>query len=340
MIVHITEVSPLIALAVVSTSVLIAVLLSRLSLSQYPIATSSSSKDSTYQITKCPNPNCARCSRYAELNRSAQRRLPYVATGKSLARIREAITTGPDVRAGEECHDGPDAGIDRSSPVPGQRPNVLLVRGLEARPMVTDMHLNACRIIEDIGQEAIFKEYVSAINSSVASALENDVREGTWQVMHLINQGSWVQSNFDLCPQITKAIRSIDSAMTNTIFANAFVSVLYPGTDIDPHCGPTNVRHRLHFPLSVPPPTSTSQGGEREPELRVAKERITWKEAECFVFDDSIVHSASYPAGDATKKKCANSLKKQCRVVLIVDLWHPDLTMEERQTICALYPPM
>jgi aspartate beta-hydroxylase len=89
---------------------------------------------------------------------------------------------------------------------------------------------------------------------------------------------------------------------------------------IDPHCGPTNVRHRLHFPLAVP-----SSG----PVLTVANDKLAWNEGCCFVFDDSLVHSVQYPVDSGTNS---------CRVVLIVDLWHPDLTAAEREAIANLYP--
>ena len=304
-------------------------------------SSSSSSKDIIYKITKCPNPNCARCSRYAELNRSAQRRLPYVARGESLSRIRHAILAGPDVETTTH-HDEEkdDATINTSSsPVAGQRPNVLLIRDLLTRPNVTSLHWNTCRTLEDLGKDIVLQEYVSACwdnSHSSTSSLENDVRMGKWQVLHLLNQGLWVQSNIDLCPQTTNAVQQsiiAQSIMNGCIFGNIFISVLYPGTVVDPHCGPSNVRHRLHFPLLVP--SSSSTPVESEPELRVAKERITWTEGKCVVFDDSIVHSASYPA------EVRNTPPQwQCRrrVVLIVDLWHPDLSIEERDAIRDLYP--
>ena len=51
-------------------------------------------------------------------------------------------------------------------------------------------------------------------------------------------------------------------------------------------------------------------------------------QSEPFVFDDSLAHSAEYPHGD----------DQSVRVVLVVDLWHKDLTKKERELIQNLYP--
>ena len=296
-----------------------------------PFSKSGGDDNQEYKITKCPNPNCARCSRYAELNRSAQRRLPYVAKGETLQRIRHAIIAGPDVAT----DDDESRRAEHASPVQGQRPNVLLVRGLLSCPFVTELHQFACNVLHNVGRNVLWNEYIEALTSSSASALENDVARGTWQVLHLMNQGEWVKSNVTLCPKTMEVLRSLGDGKTmdGCIFGNVFVSVLHPGTAIDPHCGPSNVRHRLHFPLQVP----EGKEGMKEPYLCVARERTTWKEGQCFVFDDSIVHSVTF-GDDAVSEQWNDKDGMDCRVVLIVDLWHPDLTREERCAITDLYP--
>lgn len=336
------------SLAIAAASLLIAILIAqKLCSLQLSRPDNKQTLNDPYQITKCPNPNCARCSKYVELNRSAQRRLPWIAKGENLARLRRAIATGPDVAdADDESSSASNSGqaaAETTSPVAGQRPNVLLVRGLKTRPIVTDLHHNACRILEDLGNHVLLNEYRNAMESHSVTALENDVRTGTWRVLHLLNQGCWIQSNANLCPKTTEAVQSTQGIMEGCIFGNIFISVLFPGTIVDPHCGPTNVRHRLHFPLLVPKCASLLQL-RSEPELRVATERITWTEGECFVFDDSIVHSASYPRNESDETSLVHrgnendSHSLSCRVVLILDLWHPDLSADERNAISELYP--
>jgi aspartyl/asparaginyl beta-hydroxylase (cupin superfamily) len=159
--------------------------------------------------------------------------------------------------------------------------------------------------------------------------LENDVQEGEWKVLHLLNQGVWQERNCKKCPSIVSTIERLQPHVVDKcLFGNAFVSVLQPGTVIQPHCGPTNVRHRLHYALQVP--------NDDEPKLTVMDTQQTWTDGHRFLFDDSFTHSVAYPARKLTTNQCSG---KMCaRVVLIVDLWHPQLSQLERKVITELYP--
>ena len=79
------------------------------------------------------------------------------------------------------------------------------------------------------------------------------------------------------------------------------------------HCGPTNCRLRAHLGLKTPSNTF----------LRVANETRSWKEGEWLIFDDSFEHEV-WHNGTST------------RLVLIVDVWHPDITEEEKKTMSAI----
>jgi aspartate beta-hydroxylase len=79
------------------------------------------------------------------------------------------------------------------------------------------------------------------------------------------------------------------------------------GTHIAAHCGPTNLRVRCHLGISVP-------AGDCA--IRVGSETRRWAEGECLVFDDHFEHEAWNHTG-------------QERIVLVVDLWHPDLSALE-----------
>ena len=56
--------------------------------------------------------------------------------------------------------------------------------------------------------------------------------------------------------------------------------------------------------------------------LRVADKFVTWNEGEMFVFDDSFDHEVWNESEE--------------RVVLIVDLWHPELTQEQRDSLTPI----
>lgn len=130
----------------------------------------------------------------------------------------------------------------------------------------------------------------------------------------------------------------------------AKISMLQPGTRIRPHCGPTNERLRMHCALIVPSPmikkdqkgsspkskthsSSSSDDGDGAGEIknghalfgdgngdniawmRVGTDTTTWKEGECFVFNESCEHEVwlSTDAGSA-------------RAVLILDFVNPFLS--------------
>ena len=95
-------------------------------------------------------------------------------------------------------------------------------------------------------------------------------------------------------------------------------SLLAPGARLRAHCGPSNHRLRLHLPVVVPPCP------ERACALRVGDEARAWREGEVLVFDDSFDHEAWVDARAAGE-----------RVVLMVDVWHPELGADERAEIRA-----
>ena len=74
-----------------------------------------------------------------------------------------------------------------------------------------------------------------------------------------------------------------------------------------------NVRLICHLPLVIP-------GAGR---LRVGSQERSWKEGELLIFDDSINHEASNEAASD-------------RVVLLFDIWRPELSQEEQALVRAL----
>jgi aspartyl/asparaginyl beta-hydroxylase (cupin superfamily) len=130
-------------------------------------------------------------------------------------------------------------------------------------------------------------------------------RIGSWEVLHLYERGRKDEENCRLCPSTVKIIESHDTLRTTA--GMVYVSKMKPGTHIAAHCGPTNIRIRCHLGIQIP---------SRNCALRVGDQERTWQEGKCLVFDDSLDHESwNYSNGD--------------RVVLIVDLWHPDLEPDE-----------
>ena len=82
---------------------------------------------------------------------------------------------------------------------------------------------------------------------------------------------------------------------------------MQPKTSINPHYGATNLKLRCHFPLFVPD----------EAFLRVAGDPRPWTEGKMIIFDDSYEHEA------------ANLSEQDERVILLIDIWHPELERNE-----------
>jgi len=127
---------------------------------------------------------------------------------------------------------------------------------------------------------------------------------GDWNVLYLFLHNLDFKENLDLFPQTVDAINSIPNW-----YCHAFFSVLSPNTHIEKHHGPTNKKLRVHVPLVVP------EGGVSG--IRVGDETIIFEKGKLVVFDDSFEHEAW------------NNHSSKSRICLIVDVWHPDFSIQE-----------
>jgi len=115
-----------------------------------------------------------------------------------------------------------------------------------------------------------------------------------------------------------------------TPFGFCFFSTLHGNSSIKAHSGPMNLRLRMHLPLVVPKSTlasnSSSSPNNTRPALgiRVADQVREWHEGSSIVLDDSYVHEVW---NDSTES----------RVLFLLDLWHPDVRVEEREKITNMF---
>ena len=108
-----------------------------------------------------------------------------------------------------------------------------------------------------------------------------------------------------------------------TPFGFCFFSTLHSKSSIKPHSGPMNLRLRLHLPLVVPKKEQATT--ERlVTGIRVADQLREWHEGSSVVLDDSYVHEVWNDS-------------EETRVLFLVDLWHPDVRMEERNRIRTMF---
>ncbi|WAR03890.1 ASPH2-like protein [Mya arenaria] len=223
-----------------------------------------------------------------------------------------------------------------------QQPNVFYYRELQTVPVWQEIHLADCDMLENAFED-ISNELLYLMRYSGGHWLRNMTPSGSWDVFPLINQGDVVQENAALCPETMTVIQALPSAMTRNVFGNVMFSVVKPGTIITEHYGPTNIRLRCHLGLNNVSP---------ECQLTVGDHTLNWKKGKCLVFDDSFLHSVSHFGEEEDQESCNDGLldsKKDAlsaqkrfafgerRAVLIVDLWHPALSIEERQAVDIVF---
>jgi len=134
-----------------------------------------------------------------------------------------------------------------------------------------------------------------------------------WGACYLIQDGAEVSQNAARCPNTMAALAQVPLCRIAGRTPSVLFSMLRPGTRIRPHHGFTNARLICHLPLIVP-----AQCG-----LRVGNETRAWREGELTVFDDSIEHEAW-------------NLSGEIRVVLLFDIWRPELTTQEQELVAAI----
>jgi len=134
-----------------------------------------------------------------------------------------------------------------------------------------------------------------------------------WGAFFLIKDGVAVEENAARCPRTFAAVSELPLCRIDKRTPSVLFSLLRPGAKIPPHHGFMNARLICHLPLIVPPKCA----------LRVGNETRTWVEGETVLFDDSIEHEAWNASNLA-------------RIVLILDVWRPELSLEERELVSTV----
>jgi aspartate beta-hydroxylase len=136
-------------------------------------------------------------------------------------------------------------------------------------------------------------------------------RDGRWDVVMLYERG---RRHARACSLVPRTAEILDRFETVKTYAGlAYFSRLRAQTHVAAHRGPTNLRVRCHLPLAVP-------AGDCA--LRVGDEVRAWQAGRSLVFDDSYEH-------EAWNRTAAD------RIVLVVDLWNPDLCADEVRRLVA-----
>ncbi|MGF1605579.1 MAG: aspartyl/asparaginyl beta-hydroxylase domain-containing protein [Rhodothalassiaceae bacterium] len=167
----------------------------------------------------------------------------------------------------------------------------------------------AAALVQD---EAAFQPYLHAHGPRTRdTALHNNI---DWSACYLVRDGNTIDANATRCPQTVAALQQVPGFDLPGKGPSVLFSLLRPGARIEPHCGLMNVRLICHLPLIVPDGCT----------LRVGNETRRWRTGETLIFDDSIEHEAHNPS-------------TQRRIVLLFDIWRPDLGPDDRAFLAALF---
>lgn len=151
------------------------------------------------------------------------------------------------------------------------------------------------------------------IFSEPAMRESEDASRGRWSMIPLIAGGQTNDRFARHCPETMRLFETVDSPNIGSISPSLYFSVLEPRTKIPPHRGISNARLIVHWPLVVPPSCG----------IRVGSETRHWRVGEPLVFDDMIEHEAWNDSDEV-------------RVVLISDVWRPELTEIERIAVTRM----
>ncbi len=185
-------------------------------------------------------------------------------------------------------------------------------------PWLDDVEAATPRIREELlsvmAQPKAFSPYVQSDHERPSKDRGGMLDNPDWSAFFLWKNGVPVEGNLARCPQTMAALAGAPLTRMSGRSPSVLFSLLRPGARIPAHHGIVNTRLIVHLPLIVPPGC----------EFRVGNETRPWVEGKAWVFDDTIEHEAWNPT-DRT------------RVILLFEIWRPELTSAERAQICAMF---
>jgi aspartate beta-hydroxylase len=159
-----------------------------------------------------------------------------------------------------------------------------------------------------------FQPYVAHPDGSPLNQWKELNKSPRWSTYFLWRDGARVDEACARCPRtatVSEAIPVLDD--TPNFGPTIMFSVLAPHTHIPPHSSVTNARLVMHLPLIVPEGCRFRVGNETRP----------WREGKAWVFDDTFDHEAWNDSDEY-------------RVILMIDVWNPYLTLAERELVSTL----
>ncbi|XP_063340119.1 aspartyl/asparaginyl beta-hydroxylase-like isoform X2 [Pelmatolapia mariae] len=192
------------------------------------------------------------------------------------------------------------------------------VNGLKAQPWWTAKETGYTDLVKVLERswKTIRDEALAVLDQNTGHFVpeEENLREkGDWGQYTLWQQGRKVGNACQGVPKTCALLERFPEA-TGCKRGQIKFSVMQPGTHVWPHTGPTNCRLRMHLGLVIP---------KRGCKIRCTNETREWEEGKILIFDDSFEHEVWQDADSY-------------RLIFIVDVWHPELTQHQRQTLSPI----
>ena len=140
------------------------------------------------------------------------------------------------------------------------------------------------------------------------------VDDRNWSALFLCENGKADDEMIERCPRTWDAVRAAPLPNIAGWGPTVMFSLLRAGARIAAHTGMYNSRLTCHLPLILPP----------DCRFRVGNDTRQWELDRLLIFDDSIEHEAWNDSSED-------------RVVLIFDIWRPELSERERREFSLLF---
>lgn len=256
------------------------------------------------------HPRLQQAARYVEQSaaRFEAHLLASIGDAASVPRVRHAI----DLLTGKV-------------PVYLQQPSMFYFPGLPQRPFyerhefpwLADVEAATPKLVAELetrlADSEDFRPYVETPKDRPAP--NNPLRDDpSWGAHYLWFNGAPVAGQAAAAPATMAALARAPMPRIAGRSPMALWSLLKPGTHIQPHHGLLNTRLICHVPLIV----------NADCGLRVGPETRRWEPGRALIFDDSFEHEA-WNRGATT------------RVILLFEIWRPEIAAEEREALTRLF---
>lgn len=185
----------------------------------------------------------------------------------------------------------------------GERVSMSRYPGLRSQPWYDANAIPAALELERAAPQ-IMAEFRRIDPRAFAPENEPIARRGSWDVFILYERGRRHDERCMLVPTVSAIVER--HRTVRSLAGLVYFSRLAPQSRVAPHSGPTNMRVRVHLGIDIPPNCG----------IRVGEVTSTWHDGKCIAFDDSFPHEIW-------------SESDRERIVLVIDIWHPDLSDDE-----------